>query len=193
MAKRLARDHSQEYVQLKTEYLEFLQAESPGKVKSPAAWLRRAIEDDFSAPDGFISAAEREERLKEQKAREQAIQEAQKRDIKRRHEEEKARAAREEEWRKELRTQYGTRDEDVEVWEQVLEEVHISLGDFTGSLFDRCQLLQMKDGVVLLGVPDDFTLRQLSHPNLQAGVGREFRRLRGQAYKFDLVRIEPPE
>lgn len=195
VAKKLARDHSPEYIRTKGEYLEFLQAESPGKVKSPAAWLRRAIENDFSAPDGFVSAADREERLKEQKAREQAVLEAQTRNSERRRAEETAQVAREEAWRAELGKRYNTPAADLELWDRVLEEVQPSIGDFTTSLFQRCVMLQIdaEESVAVLGVPDDFALQQLSHPKLHGALQREFKRFGGQPYALQLVRVEPPQ
>lgn len=52
------------------------------KLKS-LAWLRKAIEDDYSAPDGFISHEDRERQEDEEKRRNETILEAQEQERKR--------------------------------------------------------------------------------------------------------------
>ena len=53
-AKRLASHFGHEYIILKTQYLTFIQETKPKQINSPSAWLRKAIENDYAAPDGFL-------------------------------------------------------------------------------------------------------------------------------------------
>jgi hypothetical protein len=77
IAKRVAEKLSQEfppdYIEQKMAFHDFLLSERPSDIKKPAAWLRRAIEDDYSAPDGFVSAEDREQMANEEKRRNQAL------------------------------------------------------------------------------------------------------------------------
>ncbi len=82
IAQALAANHDERYVRQKAAYLDYLLEVSPEKVRNPKGWLRRAIEEDYGAPDGFKSLEEREaqkleeerlEREREQYEREQAL------------------------------------------------------------------------------------------------------------------------
>jgi hypothetical protein len=67
-AQRIANRYSEERITEKIEFLEFLQATNQSAVKRPSGWLRKAIEENYAAPDGFRSRAEREA---EQQAKEE--------------------------------------------------------------------------------------------------------------------------
>ncbi len=60
VVQRLAARYSFARIEEKLAYLDFLQEEQPDKVKNPHGWLRKAIEEDYAAPDGFVPKAERE-------------------------------------------------------------------------------------------------------------------------------------
>ena len=72
VAQELAGNFDAAHIEEKIGFLEFLAAERPDDVKKPAAWLRRAIERDFGAPDGFVTAAERERLAREENERTEA-------------------------------------------------------------------------------------------------------------------------
>ena len=59
VARKLANDHNPEYIFEKIGYLQFLLDERPDQVKNPRGWLRSAIDEDYGAPDGFVTAEER--------------------------------------------------------------------------------------------------------------------------------------
>ena len=59
-AARLCASSSSENISQQLEALAYLRRTRPGEVKDPAAWLRSAIEQDWAAPRGFKSAAQRE-------------------------------------------------------------------------------------------------------------------------------------
>jgi len=64
LAQQLAREHAPEYIQEKIEITRYHQEQ--GKVRDPAAFLRRALDQDYSKPAGFATSAERAERETQQ-------------------------------------------------------------------------------------------------------------------------------
>jgi hypothetical protein len=78
VSERLVTDFSPEYIAEKIDFLDFKLSRETDSVKRPAAWLRKAIEDDYDAPNGFVSAAERERQANEEIARKRAVSAAQK-------------------------------------------------------------------------------------------------------------------
>lgn len=53
VAQKLARTYDDAMIREKLDYLAFMQKQQPDKIKRPASWLRKAIEDDYAAPDGY--------------------------------------------------------------------------------------------------------------------------------------------
>lgn len=179
VARRLARLYPADYVRAKEAYLDFLVDARPHEVKKPAAWLRKAIEDDYSAPDGFISPADREQAIAAEKRRNEALVAAQEREW-------EARAAAEEAHkqalaakRARLHAHFGTRPEDVALWQAVSTE--LSHGSSTlYALVATAEILQVDAEAptgarVRLGIPHPFQLRELQHPRLQMALARAFK------------------
>ena len=86
IASDLVRDHSEEKIRAQVERLEWLVEKKPDKVDDPAAYLVGAIKNDYAAPKGFVSAAERQRRADAKRQREQEAAES-----RRREQEERAR------------------------------------------------------------------------------------------------------
>lgn len=156
VADRLTRHYNRARIEEKIAYLEYLRAEDPEKVKNPRGWLRRAIEEDYGPPDGYLPKAERERRAAE------AAQHAQ-------EEEERAKAseaarqafhdqvqAQQEAARQALYAQYGTTQREIDLWQQMLEELRMQLGEATYHAY--------VDGALLLSVQDDRALIGLANP-----------------------------
>ncbi len=57
LARRIAQQHPPEYIQEKIEITRYNQER--GKVRDPAAYLRRAISQDYGRPSGFTTQSER--------------------------------------------------------------------------------------------------------------------------------------
>jgi hypothetical protein len=57
IARQIAQEHPPEYIQEKIEITRYNQER--GKVRDPAAYLRRAILQDYSRPSGFTTTTER--------------------------------------------------------------------------------------------------------------------------------------
>lgn len=59
VVKRLTTRFSRERILQKIDYLAYLEEYHPNKVKNPRGWLRRAIEENYGAPDGYLPPEER--------------------------------------------------------------------------------------------------------------------------------------
>lgn len=192
VARRLARNFPAEYIALKQEYLDFLLANRPHEVKKPAAWLRKAIEDDYSAPDGFISSDRRELQLKEQNDRNQAVLAAQEADRARREAAEKEQAAAVAARRDRLRRQYGTTQEAVALWEQALEDLRFTAPNSVYAALVGAEVLQLDDdagdeSVLRVGLFHTFHWHQLQHPGYQTMVRRTLKQTARQPIEIDFV------
>ena len=64
-AAELAQRHPAEFIQPKMDVFDWLVEKQDKRVaKSPAGYLVKSITDDYAAPKGFISKAERQQRRK---------------------------------------------------------------------------------------------------------------------------------
>ncbi len=75
-AAELVRHHPEEKIRAQVERLDWLLEKSPEKVEDPAAYLVGAIRNDYAAPKGFVSQAERERRAEAKRNRERKALEA---------------------------------------------------------------------------------------------------------------------
>lgn len=69
-AAELVREHTEEKIQAQIERLDWQMEKKPEKIAEPAAYLVQAIKNDYAAPKGFVSAAERQRRQEAKAARE---------------------------------------------------------------------------------------------------------------------------
>jgi hypothetical protein len=72
----LMRNHQEEKIRAHIEQLEWMMEKKSKKVVDPAAYLVKSIQDDYAAPKGFISKAERERREEAKRAQEREAAEA---------------------------------------------------------------------------------------------------------------------
>lgn len=72
VAAELVREHGEEKIAAQIERVDWLAEKKPEKLDDPSAYLVAAIKNDYAAPKGFISKAERQRReaAKRQKERE---------------------------------------------------------------------------------------------------------------------------
>ncbi len=172
VAQRLAREYQAEFIAEKLEYLDFLLSERPDELKRPAAWLRKAIEDDYAAPDGFLSPNERERQASEEKRRKQAESEALRQQQE--HIEAKELALDEEraEERAAIHERYGTKREDEDFWQAVLKELRYGVGLANFALIADAEILHVTDDTVMVGVTSEAKYRDLQHPGQQKQIQR---------------------
>jgi len=156
IAQALASNHDERYIRQKATYLDFLLDVSPEKVRNPKGWLRRAIEEDYGAPDGFMSQEEREaQRLEEARLERSLVEEKKK--LAREEEAEKRR--KEEEllnWSKIVRKQYKTPSELIGVWSNLTDRVEALEGQsFFTTYLKRSLLASAGNGEAVIVSPDD--------------------------------------
>ena len=164
-AQKLSRDYEGEYLLKKVSYLEFLQGGEETRIKRPAGWLRRAIEQDFAAPDGYkppeaLAEEQRQIEIAQKRAEErkrnieQTFQQAERE--KAEIERQKARLTQGK--LEELRAEYQTSKAEIEAWKGVKEQLEKA---YPGSLqvkaaIDQSHLLSVRDGVALFACTNKF-------------------------------------
>ena len=153
-AEKMAQAKKEAYVRQKIFYLEYLLAEHPERVKSPKGWLRKAIEDDYGAPDGYKSPEEiaaekkkkeaqreRQNKIQEERAaKEEFANEAQK-------QEKRARASA-------IHAQYKTTQEEIEAWQGVKLGLIEQLGGASASLLEETIFATVDSGKAILIAPN---------------------------------------
>ena len=156
IAQALASNHDERHIRQKVAYLDYLLDVSPEKVRNPKGWLRRAIEDDYGAPDGFKSEQELEAQRLEKQRLEQSLAEERKRKA---LVEEAERKRKEEEllnWSKAVRKQYKTPSNLVGVWNNLTNKVEDLEGEsFFTTYLKRSQLVSAGDGEAVIVASDD--------------------------------------
>lgn len=79
-AEELAQRHPDEFIQPKLDVFDWLVEKQDKRVaKSPAGYLVKSISDDYAAPKGFVSKAERQQREQARQAKERQAAEARRR------------------------------------------------------------------------------------------------------------------
>lgn len=189
VARQLSQNFPIEYIAQKQDYLAFLLAQRPHEVKKPAAWLRKAIEDDYNAPDGFISREDRELQAVAEKRRNQAVLEAQEREQKDREDAEKVREKELAAKRKRLHTRYGTTPEDIAYWDIARKDLSFNTSGGLYAFIADAEILRVTDERVILGIPHQFQFQQLQHPGFQTALKRTFKQLSRKPMDLELVLI----
>ena len=156
IAQALASNHDERYIRQKAAYLDFLLEVSPEKVRNPKGWLRRAIEEDYGAPDGFMSQEELEaQRLEEERLARSLAEEKKKQARK----EEADKKRKEEEflnWSKAVRKQYKTSSELVGVWNNLTDRIETLEGPgFFIAYLKQSLLVSANNGEAVIASPDD--------------------------------------
>lgn len=72
VAKTLVESHTADAITIQIEHLGFLEAKGKAPA-TPGAWLRRAIENNYTLPKGFVSKADREKAAAVEAATEQRV------------------------------------------------------------------------------------------------------------------------
>jgi hypothetical protein len=155
VASKLAKNHSKAHIEEKLDYLAFLMAERPESIQKPCGWLRKAIEEDYAAPDGFLSAEERAAAVIEaQRCEEETrlyLEERERQEVAEQEQQcqnEEARLA-------DLHTAYDTTQQEIDLWKQLLCEFKLNMlaASFSRYVADTV-LLSLKDGEALIGLPN---------------------------------------
>lgn len=169
-AQKLSGDYKSEYLMQKVSYLEFLQSGKETKVKRPAGWLRRAIEQDFAAPDGYkppeaIAEEQRQVELAEKRTQERkkSIEQTFQNAEREKAEMERQKALEIQDRLEKLKVEYQTSKSEVDAWKEVKEQLEKA---YPGSLqvkaaIDQSHLLSVRDGVALFACTNKFAAEWL--------------------------------
>ena len=157
VAQRLTSHFSRERIEEKIQFLEFLKQTQPEKAKNPCGWLRKAIEEDYSQPDGFKTKAELE--AEESQRQHEVIQTEQTWKIVQEDTELKLRLhkLKEQAQTEALKQRYGTTDNDLKIWSEVLTDLKQQTPNATFNGFlAKTVLLSTNDNQALIGVANGF-------------------------------------
>jgi hypothetical protein len=195
VAKKLVLQYGADYCATKIEYFEFISATDPALIKkNPQGWLRRAIEEDYARPAGFVAKSEQEQRAQAQLARVEERAQQMEQETQRIAEERAQKEALDQAYRKQLSQRYGTTADDVAFWEKALQELTYVFAGQSMRLTDLSQakILQRKEGVVLLGFCDESSKRQLSHPGTMKKIEKTLSQLVGQPLQVEYELVPAP-
>jgi hypothetical protein len=190
VAQQLAAGFAPDHIGEKIEYLDFLLVQRPNDVQKPAAWLRRAIEKDFGAPDGFVSAAERQRQAEDEKQRAQALVAAQQEHFRLTREREADRTRRREAALIQLKSENGTTDDDEALWKRIVEAVEASGENALYGLLANTQILKSSDTSLLIGIPSDIYAKQLTHPRMEAYLKRLIKKQVQRELELQFLRVD---
>lgn len=168
VSETLARAFPPKRIQEKIEFLKYFIEHEPKAIKKPAAWLRKAIEEDYGAPDGYKTAddhANDQRQAKVENRRKQAILEAQKVYAERSEQQQKVREDTFTELLHKLFTQYQTTDVDRAFWESAKPE--LSQRGVSDAILTSTQLLKLEKAKAIIHVINHFMAEQVAHPRVK--------------------------
>jgi hypothetical protein len=190
VAQRLAERYSQERIEEKIAFLEFLLDERPEEVKKPAAWLRKAIEDNYSAPDGFVSKAARQRRQQEEEREARQYDELTRQTQHMQQVKREAEAAERADHLQRIRDRYGTTDDDIEFWTKSQREIRYTANADIFALIAGAQILKRTEDIVLIGVEREAEWRQLQHPGTVKVIRRAFNYVAGRLMELEVINMQ---
>jgi hypothetical protein len=190
VAHRLEQHYNQDRIEEKIAFLEFLLDERPEEVKKPAAWLRRAIEDNYSAPDGFASKAERERREQEEEREARQYDELTRQTQQMQQAKREAEAAKRANYLQHIRDKFGTTDDDIEFWTKSQQELRCTTSPHIFDLIADAQILKCTEDTVLIGVEREARWRQLQHPGTVHAIKRALNYVAGRLMELEVINMQ---
>lgn len=156
---RLLKSHDHRLIVQKIDYVVFMEESQTARVKNPRGWLLKAIEQDYGPPAGYRPRAVREAHKAQVQQRQQdsVSAEALRRQssealLRRKQEETEQLLAR-------ARETYQTTADEVRLWQQVLGQLQRQAGMPTYTLLKQTQLLTTNDGIAVIGVANQLSVR----------------------------------
>lgn len=160
-ARKLVKTHPPAMIANQIEVFDWLREVDPEDERYSAGRLRRMIEEDWTPPPGFVSAAVREQRARETAEVERLAREERARWVA----EHEAQRVREEDERRDRRARIGVTDEDQLVWRRVLE-LPRPLASPLAELLRRALFYAPRDGnpaLIIVRDEADLALIQAEH------------------------------
>jgi hypothetical protein len=191
VAQSLANQFPEDHIKEKVAYLEFLLAERPTDVQKPAAWLRRAIEHDYGAPDGFISEEERQLQATEEDRRKREVYEAQQRAAEREQAARAEAAASAAARRQQIHATHATSPDDIALWSELQQHL-ISVNErAVAALLADTTILSREGSVLRVGVWHAITANNLSHPRTTALIKNHLKIVAHEPLEVAFTVLEP--
>lgn len=169
VSETLAKRYRPERIHEKIDFLKHLIENEPNSVKKPAAWLRKAIEEDYSAPDSYKTALSNKSDqvlTKAERTRKKAVLEAEKAHSERSEQLQKAREAAFTERLQTLFQRFNTSERDLHIWDEVKAE--LANQGVSDAILTSLQLLKLEKGRATLNVINNFMAQQASQPRVKA-------------------------
>jgi len=188
VSEALAKAYPPARISEKIEFLKHLIEHEPKAIKKPAAWLRKAIEDNYGAPDGYKTAvnnANDERQAKVENKRKQAVLEAQKAQLERAEQQKKEREAAFTGQLHRLFTQYQTSDDDLTLWKRAKPE--LARQGVYEAILTSTQLLKLEQGKAVLYVINSFMAQQVAHPRVKEPLTAVLSKLAGRSLHIEIV------
>lgn len=161
VAQRLASHFTRERILEKVAYLEYLQQTHPEQVKSAGGWLRRAIEEDYVKPAGFVSNEEREAK---EKARQQALEEQQRKFDTQMAQEEAEHERRHKIREKQLtllKRRYKTSETEEKIWSETLTHLQAMSPAAVKVFLSDSVLLSLANSVAVIWLSSSYARQQV--------------------------------
>jgi DNA-binding MarR family transcriptional regulator len=168
VSEALAKTYPPERISEKIEFLKYLIEHEPKAIKKPAAWLRKAIEENYGAPDGYKTANSNPHTQRQANAenkRKMAILEVQKAQSERAEQLQKEREATFTERLHKLFNRYQTSAADLALWEQAKPE--LANQGVSDAILASTQLLKLEKDKAVLHVINHFMAEQVAHPRVK--------------------------
>jgi len=188
VSEALAKTYPPKRISEKIEFLKYLIEHEPKAIKKPAAWLRKAIEENYGAPDGYKTANSNPHTQRQANAenkRKMAVLEAQKAQSERAEQLQKEREATFTERLHKLFNRYQTSDADLNLWEQAKPE--LANQGVSEAILTSTQLLKLEQGRAVLHVINSFMAQQVAHPRVKEPLTAALSKLAGQPLHIEIV------
>lgn len=168
VSETLAHRYTPERIHEKIDFLKHLIENEPNTVKKPAAWLRKAIEEDYSAPDSYktaLSSKHEQVLTKAERTRKKAVLEAEKARSERSEQLQKAREAAFTERLQTLFQRFNTSEHELRIWDEVKAE--LANQGVSDAILTSLQLLKLDNGSATLNVINNFMAQQASQTRVK--------------------------
>ena len=188
VSELLAKAFPPEQIREKIDFLKYLIEHEPKAIKKPAAWLRKAIEEDYGAPDGYKTAehnANYHRQANIENKRKTAVLEAQKAQSERSTQLQKEREATFSERLRRLFSRYQTSAADLSFWEQAKPE--LASQGVSEAILTSTQLLKLEKDKAILHIINHFMAQQVAHLRVKEPLTTVLSKLAGRPLQMEIV------
>jgi len=185
-ANKLASEHTEEYIAAKVDLAQWLVDQKSSHVgKNPAGYLRRAIEEDYTAPSRYLSPEDR--------AKREEVDQQRRRQIEEDHRKAQERIDRLLQKQHPAREIEGTIFTTESAWTQALGRLQAQIPQSSYETWlRRTWLLDVTPNGAFIAVPNAFT-KQMLDQRLYRQVAKELSTVLGRDLEIEFVAMKPTE